>query len=733
MAAAQAFTRRLPQTAALLLGNVKQTAACRRQHQTASTVTSPGCWRGFTPLSGELPARDASPGGAPPKPSLLLLLLLGRRGRHHSAEFAAGVPRADVRLLPEPPARRSSAPLPRPIAAPSLPPHRCPPLPPAMANTSADPPFKVKALFDYSSPHEDDLNFPANEIITVTAIEDNDWYYGEYDDKASGARKEGIFPINFVERVVVEMPPRPARSGGSRKKPAEEQPYHEPERPEESVRPPAAEEAAPPPPPAPAATKPSPTEAPPPPVVTPRPVEAVPPPPPPEEPRPAPRHVEPAPPMSPPKASRAPAPEAAASPSGGKPPPPEKPSSFKDRLALFNKGGAAPIAPFNPHKPPPTFVKKPYVPPPPSKNSYVPPPIQSQPKPRRDEEMALPSPRPDSPPARRSAEVERVPEEEKPKMGLKDRIALLQNQQLDPTGLAGASKPKPRPKPKRPTPTERAAAEEQHREEATSPEAAEAAVPRKSYDLSRPEIADVEEEQELPPKPKRSIDIRRDEPQFEDSSAGEADVSTNEEGRAPHRPAIHENKSDYGDDEGANEDTPDAPDTTEGEDEGEGEDEDDVDPEVARKLALRERMAKMSGGMGMYGIFGPPMGAPAPPNARKKSTGPKSDEERPRKSHDGDEHQERSPEVARPMAVPVFPMMPKVQSPPEVEKEPDTEEHNVPAGEIISERYDSEEEVDVEDMEPTHADKPHGPRPMPGMSAPVVPEGVFSFLAQIRA
>jgi hypothetical protein len=53
------------------------------------------------------------------------------------------------------------------------------------------PPFKVKAVYDYASPHDDDLNFPNGQIITVTEEEDEDWYYGEYTD-ASGAKKGNI-------------------------------------------------------------------------------------------------------------------------------------------------------------------------------------------------------------------------------------------------------------------------------------------------------------------------------------------------------------------------------------------------------------------------------------------------------------------------------------------------------------------------------------------------------------
>lgn len=55
-------------------------------------------------------------------------------------------------------------------------------------------PFKVKALFEYKSDYDDDLSFPAGLIITVTEIEDDEWYSGSYGGKA------GMFPKNFVEK-----------------------------------------------------------------------------------------------------------------------------------------------------------------------------------------------------------------------------------------------------------------------------------------------------------------------------------------------------------------------------------------------------------------------------------------------------------------------------------------------------------------------------------------------------
>lgn len=71
-------------------------------------------------------------------------------------------------------------------------------------------PFKVKAVFEYSSPHDDDLSFPNGQVITVTEEEDADWYVGEYTD-SSGGQHSGLFPKNFVEKYEPEIPSRPTR------------------------------------------------------------------------------------------------------------------------------------------------------------------------------------------------------------------------------------------------------------------------------------------------------------------------------------------------------------------------------------------------------------------------------------------------------------------------------------------------------------------------------------------
>ncbi|CAX45008.1 conserved hypothetical protein [Candida dubliniensis CD36] len=53
--------------------------------------------------------------------------------------------------------------------------------------------MKVKAIFDYKSDYDEDLNFDAGTIINIISVENDEWYSGEYDGK------QGMFPKNFVE------------------------------------------------------------------------------------------------------------------------------------------------------------------------------------------------------------------------------------------------------------------------------------------------------------------------------------------------------------------------------------------------------------------------------------------------------------------------------------------------------------------------------------------------------
>ena len=292
-------------------------------------------------------------------------------------------------------------------------------------------PFKVKAVYEYSSPHEDDLHFPNGQIITVTEEEDEDWYAGEYVD-ASGVKQEGIFPRNFVEKYEPTAPPRPNRASRVPKKEPEPAPEPAPEptpvtepdpEPEyEEVHaapvarelPPAAPQAVSSPPPA-KASELSPS------VAAPKPV---------------------------PSSSKPSAPPVSEKPSGG---------SFRDRIAAFNKA-APPVAPFKPgglsSGGSNNFIKKPFVAPPPSKNAYVPVPREPPPQKiyRREEDPEIAAKESENleqaeraglAPSSNDADAEDQP---KP-TSLKERIALLQKQQMEQAARhAEAAQRKEKPK-----------------------------------------------------------------------------------------------------------------------------------------------------------------------------------------------------------------------------------------------------------------------------------------------
>ena len=290
------------------------------------------------------------------------------------------------------------------------------------------PPFRVKAVFDYASPHDDDLSFPNGQIVTVTDEEDADWYYGEYVDSV-GTKKEGLFPRNFVERYEPETPPRPSRSTRP-KKDVEQAPA-------ESNPPPVQE-------PEPSSmSRNQATAGPLPPSISDEPKNARLPTPPEMPPSQAQEVPEVA------KASFSAKPQAKApAPTAPKPAAPsvsDKPvgGSFRDRIAAFNKP-AAPVAPAKPsglgQSSGSGFIKKPFVAPPPSKNAYVPPPREPPPQKiyRREEDPAMitsssndhedanPSV---SAPLTTSEDAE--PEDLPKPTSLKERIALLQKQQME--------------------------------------------------------------------------------------------------------------------------------------------------------------------------------------------------------------------------------------------------------------------------------------------------------------
>ena len=486
----------------------------------------------------------------------------------------------------------------------------------------SSPPFTVKAIFEYSSDHDDDLTFPIGQVVTVTAEEDDEWYYGEYAD-TSGIRREGIFPKNFVEKYEPPAPPRPAtrpkkkepevslatpvtESPASVATPAAslpaETPYvgesksHQPE-PEVLTEEPTAhhyETVAHPPqsPPLPASST----------LVASSSI-----------------------PSSPPKSTPLPVSTSEpASKPASKPPPPavaEKPksSSFKDRIAAFNKPSEAPIAPSQKPIQGQSFVKKPFSFPPPSKDSYVPPPRQPPVKPYKREEDpdVIKQTVPREPPVSESqpnlnemAATPRGDDEQPRPTTLKDRIALLQRQQLEQvarhsdTGLAKdkakrppkkhAEHPEDQPVQAETGDSEKSPTVEGAREPALESPVKEAAphtlpsheTVSDSNDADYPAAADTDEAGAPAGKEDYEDDSRKEHHDVE------------QEGEEPAEGAEDEKREEEEQEEkGGGE---------------EAEEEEDVDPEVKRRLELRQRMAKMSGGMGMMGFFGGGMPVPGP-------------------------------------------------------------------------------------------------------------------------
>ena len=562
------------------------------------------------------------------------------------------------------------------------------------------PPFKVRAVYDYSSPHDDDLNFSAGQIITVTDEEDSEWYVGEYkpDD---GATKNGLFPRNFVERFEPQAPPRPQRS---RPKP-EPQPepdsipesvptvsqHHEPEhapynappkpeaQPEETViraTPPALVKEEPPPTPKPQPVKPA--------LVT---------------------------------ASKQQPPQTTAKPAS---------SSFKDRIAAFNKPAAPPIAP----KPSGAsagqpFIKKPFVAPPPARNAYVPPaPRQDAPTKtyRREEDPEISErvaqDQRDAEDAGVAAAKESQDAEEAPKAtSLKDRIALLQKQQQEQAARRAEATSKPqRPVQPRTESDDRAGdVESISRRDIRSPERA----PRESADLPRPIPG------RLPSHDAESEEVARDAisdgNEADQSGAGETtedaagdstEVDEAKETRHPRATGPPPRSSMSASRQPALENVEQEGKEHENE---EGETEEEIDPEARRREELRARMAKMSGGMGMAGMFGMP--PPKPPAPARKA----SDQRSPSTEARSPPPMQRVPMIPIPGAPShtVKPPLAEGQTP-YVEKEPEE-------APVISEESPAGTVPDVEDL---------GPRPHRTMSTiethtPLTPQGTFRFRGQI--
>ncbi|KAK4236038.1 myosin tail region-interacting protein MTI1 [Achaetomium macrosporum] len=533
--------------------------------------------------------------------------------------------------------------------------------------------FKVKALYDYTSGHEDDLNFSVGQIITVTDEEDADWYGGEYVDE-SGTRHEGIFPRNFVEKYEPTAPPRPTRARPKR------EPEPAPGPGPEAVPPPVA------PPESPKQGAPEPEENTEPltvasPSET---VSAAPPVPAAAPASPAPKPVEPAQPPAPAPAPAPPAPQPAEAPSVSSPPapkpasPPPKPSgpspasekptssSFKDRIAAFNKAAAPPVAPFKPtnlSSGSSGFIKKPFVAPPPSRNAYIPPPTTAPVAKiyRRDEDPEVKEQEAEA--LENAEKAGLVPTastneggDDQPKpMSLKERVALLQKQQMEAAARhaeAAAKKEKPKRPPKKRLDSQNSGDGEpgERAEETTRTSTDEAHPPRLANPPRRRSSKGAE------PRDGNEADMSG----AGDTTEGQEDLTEKEDsdGRSKHVATVSKQEDS---EKGEEED----------EEEEEEDEEEDVDPEIRRREELRARMARMAGGMGMPGMAMPLFGAPPPVLPKKKKAAP---EKRAEEAEESAEPAVRAAPVPLPgLMRPPPPPEPK-QPEPEEEREEDEEE-----------------------------------------------------------
>lgn len=621
-------------------------------------------------------------------------------------------------------------------------------------------PFRVKALFEYTSPHEDDLNFPIGQVIAVTDEEDPEWYGGEYVDE-DGVKKEGIFPRNFVEKFEPTPPPRPTRTRTKKTDDAPVQQQAEPEQPAPAPAPVAAPRTPAAPPPVPkdepelerepevGATKSPEPGSPTVPILVPAAAAAVPPKAPAtkteQPPKPAPREE--------PAAAAAPVTKPKPS---GPPPVAEKPSSFKDRIAAFNKPAAAPVAPFKPgNLGGSSFIKKPFVPPPPSRDAYVPIPREqaTQKIYRRSEDPEIREQETQNQeqaekaglfPAETKQEVADEEEEQPKPTSLKERIALLAKQQQEQAQRHADAAAK-REKPKKPVKRKPEVPVAEPTEDADDAEFVplerkntETTIGRTSFEEQAPAQAPP------PPRRKASRGPAAESPNdgneadmsgAGDTTEGQDDTSEREDVEeesnrrvpevAPTSPSLSRVPT-------ARDDIRKVAVEPQDEDKGEKEaeeeaeeDEEDVDPEVRRKEELRARMAKMSGGMGFHGMFGAPMppgGGGGLPKRSKPEQAPKVDAE-----SRADDLQRSAPPVPTPMALPGL-GGPRISQEREAAQEEDDKPapslpspppvpRRVPAVPETDDADAEQEESDDEDVTPgpaSRSEAPRGPPPVPG-------------------
>ncbi|KAL8732070.1 MAG: hypothetical protein Q9166_003023 [cf. Caloplaca sp. 2 TL-2023] len=580
-------------------------------------------------------------------------------------------------------------------------------------------PFHVKAIYEYSSPHDDDLSFPVGQVINVTEEEGDDWYYGEYADQ-SGHKKEGLFPRNFVKSYEPETPPRPSRLSRTKKEIEGPGAYKEAELTSQSATPtaPPDEERKIPEEPlhdtAPSVAEPTKS--------TTRPSGVT-------------------------QAQSAPKPEPAAS---SKPAPTATSNtadkstsgSFRDRINAFNKPAAPPVAPTKPSGLGASrgsgFVKKAFVAPPPSKNAYVPIPREAPPQMVYNREEQLEAEAQVEPPGESEHTAQPIiqpsgepagDDDDQPKpTSLKERIALLQKQQMEQAARhaeAAQKKEKPKRPPKKRMESQELIADSESNIEGENIQRTDSGetAGKRSVDVPRvhidPRSRSTARDQESPEA--TPIVSPAGVPRQIFSDGNEADVSGAADTEGEDLPTSRDEPdpgsrrlarrsfqklSEVPKEEQEVDDEPNESGEADKEDE-------DVDPEVKKRMEIRERMAKMSGGMGMAGMFGSPGGmAPMPPRRQVPSASERKSSGNER-SATGESISSRAPPV------PMMPMpgLTKVRSP---------EQDITPAAEVSKEDQDavpksiiqgraSTDMPDVEDLqeEPVLPSRRSTDRPLP--------------------
>ena len=591
---------------------------------------------------------------------------------------------------------------------------------PQVANM-ATPPFRVKAQYDYTSKEPDDLNFPNGQIVMVTDEEDADWYYGEYED-SEGNKQEGLFPKNFVKIYEPETPPRPSRISRSKKELDSSAGGDEGER-----RNIVGEAEVPSPE---AVTNSAPSEAG---GVSNRHMDAQ------KQHNQLPK-IEP-----PPAAPAASTTTKPAPPSSSKPTPPptaEKPSSgsFRDRINAFNKPAAPPVAPNKPSgygSSGSGFIKKPFVAPPPSKNAYVPPPREPPPQKlyRREEdpEIAARAPRENKNedlPSQAQVTAQTDVTEDLPKpTSLKDRIALLQKQQMEQAARhaeAGQKKEKPKRPPRKHVEPHDHALEQGEDVGGDPPEPMNSGetTGKRSADIARSTTRSRKSREATPvgsPVAVPSRELLSDPNDADQSGVGDTedgeelstgrDDSDEKPTRKTSLPPSRQPQAPVGEAEVGDEE-----DNAEEEDDEEN-GEDEIDPEVKRRMEIRERMAKMSGGMGMAGMFGPPGGLPPRTTAKQASGSSERKASSNSTSGQTDIPQSRAPPV------PIMPMpgLYRVRSPEEEDSQPEVGKEEIGSPKSLVQGRDPADMPDVEDMreEPLLSSRRSTERSAP----PPIPQG----------